>query len=277
MRFPFLRHLAAAVLVAVLPGWPRFAAAALEPGTPFELKVSFAPSLMPKSQFTFASTGQGGRTSLEIQVEAPQVKELALPVAESVAAEFLREVSQIRLKPSKREAGLDGCDVTLALRLAGNEAFSSHVWSPTRRTAPAEDALLRSLYKIVEHSAASVPPLHTLYLEQLFGDYLDRIQPAWRVFGGKGAPTSVRFYASLTSDDIPAFRELIASLPKEGGVITFDITHLGGTGTLFHAELMQASVERRIQWRAGKTWARWLGEIGISKKSITVVEDEWSN
>jgi len=82
-----------------------------------------------------------------------------------------------------------------------------------------------------------------------------------------GNPFTVRLYARLSSDDIPAFRSLVASLPRDRESV-FDITNLESTGTLFYDEFLKATKERAVKWRAGKGWSEQLVKIGIPKDRI---------
>jgi hypothetical protein len=191
-----------------------------------------------------------------------------VPVRAEVIEAFSREVQQMNLKPAAYELGLDGCDVTLRLSVKGEERFSSHVWSPTKRSAPAEDALLRALYAVVDQSPVPSPQLE--YLEFLFS-YMDGIQPFWKKTAEQQGVEVVRLRGSMSADDIPAFRALVKTLPADRAT-TFDVTNLGSTGNLFHDEILRASKQRRIQWRAREQWTKLLLQIGIPTDAIDQVK-----
>ena len=150
----------------------------------------------------------------------------------------------------------------MRLTVAGKQVLASKVWSPTKESAPTEDAVIRALYKVTERSR--IPSSHAEYLEQLYG-YFNDVQPRWKVVGG--TPFVVRFYARLSSDDIPAFRSLVASLPSDQDAI-FDVTNLDSTGTLFYDEFVKATQEHRIRWKARAGWAEELAKMRIPKERI---------
>jgi hypothetical protein len=82
-----------------------------------------------------------------------------------------------------------------------------------------------------------------------------------------GTPFTVRFYARLSSYDIPAFRSLVASLPRDQEAV-FDVTNLDSTGILFYDEFVKATKEHFIRWRARSGWAEELAKMGIPKDRI---------
>src|ERR1043166_119731 len=181
------------------------AAAVASPLESFEFDAKFEPAFLPKSHLTLRPSGNSAKLVINISGDSASV-----PVDASVAAEFIRDATSVTVAANKHEEGLDGCDVQLRLKVGGKQLLASKVWSPTKESAPTEDALLRALYKVTERSR--VPSWHAEYLERLYG-YFDNIQPRWKVLGGN--PFTVRFYARLSSDDIPAFRSLVASLPRD--------------------------------------------------------------
>jgi len=227
------------------------------PAQPFEFEAKFGPAFLSPSDVKLNSSEGSAKLVIEIGSTSTTV-----PVDDSVAAEFLREVTTLRFIKNKPEEGFDGCDVNLSLTVNGKDVFASNVWSPTKVSAPTEDALLRALYKVTNRSR--VPSPQADYLESLYG-YFDHIQPRWKVLGGN--PFAVRFYGSLSSDDIPAFRSLIESLPRDRESV-FDVTNLGGTGTMFYDEFLKATKERPLKWRAGEGWSEQLLKIGIPKDRI---------
>lgn len=233
------------------------AAALAAPLEPLEFDAKFEPAFLPKSHLTLQSSGDSAKLVINISGDSASV-----PVDGSVAAQFLRDATSLTVTPNKQEEGVDGCDVQLRLKVAGKQLVASRVWSPTKESAPTEDALLGALYKVTERSR--VPSWHSEYLERLYG-YFDNIQPRWKVLGGN--PFVVRFYARLSSDDIPAFRSLVASLPHNGEAI-FDVTNLDSTGTLFYDEFVKATKEHSIKWRARRAWAEELAKMGIPKARI---------
>jgi hypothetical protein len=241
--------------LAILAAAGRAVAAA--PPQPFEFDAKFEPAFHARSQLTLRSSGESAKLIIKIADTST-----SLPVDGSVAAEFLREATSLRFTKNKQEEGLDGCDVKLHLNVGGKEVFAGSVWSPTKASAPTEDALLRALHKVTEHSR--VPSPQADYLEDLYG-YFDGIQPRWKVLDGN--PFTVRFYARLSSDDIPAFRSLVASLPRDRETM-FDITNLESTGTLFYDEFLKATKKRGVKWRAGKGWSEQLIKIGVPKDRI---------
>ena len=223
----------------------------------FEFDAKFEPAFLPKSHLTFRSSGDSAKLVINISGDSATV-----PVDSAVAAEFVRDATSATVTPNKHEEGLDGCEVQLKLSVASKHVLASKVWSPTKESAPTEDALMRALYKVTERSR--VPSSHAEYLERLYG-YFDNIQPRWKVRGGN--PFVVRFYARLSSDDIPAFRSLVASLPNDRETI-FDVTNLDSTGTLFYDEFLKATQQNRVKWRARSGWAEQLAKIGIPKDRI---------
>ena len=233
------------------------AAALAAPLEEFEFDAKFEPAFLPESHLTLRSSGDSAKLVINISGDSASVS-----VDSSVTAEFVRDATRLTLTPNKQEEGLDGCDVQLRLKVAGKQLLASKVWSPTKESAPTEDALLRALYKVTERSR--VPSWQAEYLERLYG-YFDNIQPPWKVLGG--TPFTVRFYARLSSDDIPAFRSLVASLPP-GEEAVFDVTNLDSTGTLFYDEFVKATKEHSIKWRARDGWAEELAKMGIPKDRI---------
>ena len=233
------------------------ATAIAAPLEPFELDATFEPAFLPKSHLTLRPSGNSAKLVINISEDSASV-----PVGNSVAAEFIRDATSLTVTPNKQEEGLDGCDVQLRLKVSGKQLLASKVWSPTKDSAPTEDALLRALYKVTERSR--VPSWYAEYLERLYG-YFDNIQPRWEVLGGN--PFTVRFYARLSSDDIPAFRSLVASLPRDEEAV-FDVTNLDSTGTLFYDEFVKATKEHSIKWRARDEWAEELAKMGIPKDRI---------
>jgi hypothetical protein len=233
------------------------AVAIAAPLQPFELDAKFEPAFLPKSHVTLRSSGDSAKLLINISGDSTSV-----PVGSAVAAEFLRDATNIKVTQTKPELGADGIDVQLRLTVAGKQVLASKAWSPTKESAPTEDALMRALYKVTERSR--VPSSHAEYLEHLYG-YFDGIQPRWKVLGG--TPFVVRFYARLSSDDIPAFRSLVASLPSDREAI-FDVTNLDSTGTLFYDEFVKATKEHSIKWRARNGWAEELAKMGIPKDRI---------
>jgi hypothetical protein len=233
------------------------AAAIAAPLQPFEFDAKFEPAFLPKSHVSLKSSGDSAKLVIDVSGDSTSV-----PVDTAVAAEFLRDATRIKVIHKKPELGTDGVDVQLRLRVAGTQVLASKVWSPTKRSAPTEDALMRALYKLTEHSR--VPSSHAEYLELLYG-YFDGIQPRWKVLGG--SPFVVRLYAALSSTDIPAFRSLVASLPRDRETV-FDVTNLESTGTLFYDEFLKAAKERSVKWRARSGWEEQLLKIGIPKDRI---------
>jgi hypothetical protein len=233
------------------------AAALAAPFQPFEFDAKFEPAFLPKSHLTLRSSGDSAKLVINISGDSASV-----PVDSSVAAEFVRDATSLTVTPNKQEEGLDGCDVQLRLKVADKQLLASKVWSPTKESAPTEDAVLRAFYKVTERSR--VPSWHAEYLERLYG-YFDNIQPRWKVLGGN--PFTVRFYARLSSDDIPAFRLLVASLPRDREAV-FDVTNLDSTGTLFYDEFVKATKEHPIRWRARSSWAEELLKMGIPKDRV---------
>lgn len=229
------------------------AAAIAAPLQPFEFDAKFEPAFLPKSHVTLRSSGDSAKLVINISGDSASV-----PVDSAVAAEFLRDATSIKVTQTKPELGADGIDVQLRLKVAGKQVVASKMWSPTKQSAPTEDALMRALYKVMERSR--VPSSEAEYLEHLYG-YFDDIQPRWKVLGG--TPFTVRFYARLSSDDIPAFR----SLARDQEAI-FDVTNLDSTGTLFYDEFLKATKEHSIRWRARSGWAEQLAKIGIPKDRI---------
>lgn len=232
-------------------------AALATPLQPFEFDAKFEPAFLPPAHLTLRCSGDAAKLVINISGDSASV-----PVDGSIAAEFLRDATGIKVRQNKQEEGLDGCDVQLRLRVAGKQMLVSKVWSPTKESAPTEDAFLRALYKVTQRSR--IPSYQVEYLEQLYG-YFDNIQPRWKVLGGN--PFVVRLYARLSSDDIPAFRSLVASLPGDREVI-FDVTNLDSTGTLFYDEFLKATKEHSVKWRARSGWAEQLAKIGIPKDRI---------
>jgi hypothetical protein len=232
-------------------------AAFATPLEPFEFDANFEPAFLPPAHLTLRGSGDAAKLVINISGDSASVS-----VDSSVAAEFLRDASDIKVTQNKQEEGLDGCEVQLRLRVAGKQMLASKVWSPTKDSAPAEDAFLRALYKVTQRSG--VPSYQAEYLEQLYG-YFDNIQPRWKVLGGN--PFVVRLYARLSSDDIPAFRSLVDSLPDDREVI-FDVTNLDSTGTLFYDEFLKATKGHSVKWRARIGWAEQLAKIGIPKDRI---------
>jgi hypothetical protein len=233
------------------------AAAIAAPLQPFEFNAKFEPAFLPKSDLTVKSSGDSAKLVINISGDSASV-----PMEAAVAAEFLRDAANIKVSPAKQEPGCDGIDVKLRLRVAGKQVLASRVWSPTKESAPTEVALMRALYKLTERSR--VPSSQAEYLELLYG-YFDDIQPRWKVLGGE--PFTVRFYARLSSNDIPAFRSLIASLPPDRDTV-FDVTNLESTGTLFYDEFLRVTQERPVRWKASEGWAEQLAKIGIPKDRI---------
>lgn len=233
-------------------------------GPAVEFDANFSPAFLPKSRLDLKPDGKAGVLAIEIEELRASV-----PVRAEVMEAFARKVQQIPGKPAAYNMGLDGCDVTLRLNVAGQEVFSGHVWSPTQKSAPAEDAMLRALYAVVDQS--EVPSPQREYLEFLFG-YMDDIQPFWKKTIGSDGAEVVRMLGSMSSKDIPAFRALVKTLPADR-VTTFDVTNLGNTGTLFHEEILKSSKEHRILWRAREPWSELLGKIGVSKETILEVND----
>lgn len=223
----------------------------------FEFNAKFEPAFLPKSHVTLKSSGDSAKLVVNVSGDS-----VSVPVDSPVAAEFLRDATSIKVAQIKPEEGADGIDVQLQLKVAGKQILATKAWSPTKESAPTEDALMRALYKVTERSR--VPSSHAEYLEHLFG-YFDSIQPRWKVLGG--TPFVVRFYARLSSDDIPAFRSLVASLPSDREAI-FDVTNLDSTGTLFYDEFVKATKEHSIKWRARSGWTEELGKMGIPKDRI---------
>ena len=118
-------------------------AAVAEPPQPFEFDAKFEPAFHPPSHLTFRSSGESAKLIIKIADTSTSVA-----VDGSVAAEFLHEATNLRFTKNKQEEGLDGCDVKLHLDVGGKEVFASNVWSPTKASAPTEDALLRALCSI---------------------------------------------------------------------------------------------------------------------------------
>jgi hypothetical protein len=230
---------------------------------PIDFDAHFSPAFLAQSRLLLKSNGHAGTLNIEMGKANALV-----PVRAEVIEAFSREVQQMNLKPAAYELGLDGCDVTLRLSVKGEERFSSHVWSPTKRSAPAEDALLRALYAVVDQSPVPSPQLE--YLEFLFS-YMDGIQPFWKKTAVQQGVEVVRLRGSMSADDIPAFRALVKTLPADRAT-TFDVTNLGSTGTLFHDEILRASKQRRIQWRAREQWTKLLLQIGIPTDAIDQVK-----
>jgi hypothetical protein len=185
-----------------------------------------------------------------------------VPVDNEVARAFYRDATRITPVAAKEVLGADGCTVEMRLTVEGKDVVNSRVWSPNKETAPTEHALLEALYKVTEESR--VPSAESAYLELLFG-YFDGIQPRWKVLAG--SPSTVRLYARMSSDDIPAFRDLVISLPKDRDTV-IDVTNLQSTGTLLEDEFRKATFERPIRWRARKGWAEELAKIGIPQDRI---------
>lgn len=229
-----------------------------------EFDAHFSPAFLPKSHLHLKPGGHAGVLAIEIEELRASV-----PVRAEVMEAFARKVQQIPRKPAAYKVGLDGCGVVLRLNVAGQEVFHGHVWSPTKQSAPSEDAMLRELYAVVDQT--EVPSPQREYLEFLFG-YMNDIQPFWKKTTGPDGAEWVRMRGSMSSDDIPAFRELIATLPADRET-TFDITNLGNTGTLFHKEILKASQEHLILWRASKPWSELLLKIGVPKRSILEVKE----
>jgi hypothetical protein len=251
-RYPFFGGIALALVSAAVIAAPL---------DPFEFDARFEPAFLPKSHITLRSSDDAAKLVINISGDSASV-----PVDSAVAADFLHDATSVPVRQTKQELGLDGIDVQVRLKVAGKQVLASKVWSPTKESAPTEDALMRAFYKVTERSR--IPPSHAEYLEHLYG-YFDNIQPRWKVLGG--SPFVVRFYAQLSSDDIPAFRSLVASLRSDQEAI-FDITNLGGTGTLFHEEFLKATQEHRITWKARSGWAEQLEKIGIPKNRIIHVK-----
>jgi hypothetical protein len=247
------RYLLSTVAASMFASTAAFAA----PLQPFEFDAHFEPAFLPKSHVTLRSSGDSSKLVINISGDSASV-----PVDAAVAAEFLREATGVANTKKEQELGLDGIDVQMRLKVAGKQVLASKVWSPTKESAPTEDALIRALYKVTERSR--VPSSHAEYLELLYG-YFDDIQPRWKVLGG--TPFTVRFYARLSSNDIPAFRSQVASLPTDREAI-IDVTNHESTGTLFYEEFVKATKEHSIKWRARSGWAEELAKMGIPKERI---------
>lgn len=229
-----------------------------------EFDAHFSPAFLPKSRLHLKQDGKAGVLAIEIEELRTSV-----PVRAEVMETFVRKVQQIPRKPAAYNLGLDGCAVTLRLNVAGQETFQGHVWSPTKQSAPAEDAMLRELYAVVDQS--EVPSPQQEYLEFLFG-YMDAIQPFWKKTPGPDGMEVVRMRGSMSSNDIPAFRALVKTLRADRAT-TFDVTNLGNTGSLFHKEILKASQEHRILWRTREPWSELLQKIGVSKENILEVKE----
>jgi hypothetical protein len=252
-----VRPMPRSTFFAVAASMVASAAALAGPLESFEFDAKFEPAFLPKSHLTLRSSGDSAKLVIDISGDS-----VSVPVDNSVAAEFVHDATNLTITPNKQEEGLDGCDVELRLKVAGKQRVTSKVWSPTKESAPTEDALLRALYKVTERSR--IPSWDAEYLERLYG-YFDNIQPRWKVLGG--TPFTVRFYARLSSDDIPAFRSLVASLPRDEETV-FDVTNLDSTGTLFYDEFVKATKEHSIKWRARDEWAEELAKMGIPEDRI---------
>jgi hypothetical protein len=233
------------------------AAAVAAPLERFEFHAKFEPAFLEKSHLTLRSSGDSAKLAINVSGHS-----VSVPIDRPVAAAFLRDALDARVTAAKQEPGCDGIDVQLRLRVADKQVLASKVWSPTKESAATEDALIRALYKVTERSR--VPSPHAEYLELLYG-YFDNVQPRWKVIGG--TPYVVRFYARLSSDDIPAFRWLVASLPSDKDAV-FDVTNLESTGTLFYDEFVKATQGHRIRWKATAGWAAELAKMGIPKERI---------
>ncbi len=236
-------------------------AAFTSPPRPFEFDGTFEPAFHPPSHLTLESSGASAKLIIKIGDSSTSV-----PVDLALAADFLHDVTSLRFAKSKPQEGFDGCNVNLHLSVDGKEVFASKVWSPTKASAPAEDALLRALYKVTERS--QVPSQEADYLEQLYL-YFDNIQPHWKVLGSN--PFTVRLNEAFWVNDFPAFRAMVASLPRDQEAI-FDITMLEGS-SLYAGEVtkrvcdefLKATEERSVKWRAGKGWSELLLKGGLPK------------
>jgi hypothetical protein len=232
---------------------------AAEPLRVFKFDAHIEPAFLQPADLAVRSTGQAAEFTIKI---ANSPKPVTVPVDNEVARAFHRDATRITPVAAKEVLGVDGCIVKMRLTVEGKDVVTSSVWSPNKETSPTEYALLEALYEVVDKSR--VPSAESAYLELLFG-YFDGIQPRWKVLAGN--PSTVRLYARMSSHDIPAFRDLIVSLPKDRDTV-IDVTNLLSTGTLLEDEFRKATLERPIRWRAGKGWAEELAKIGIPQNRI---------
>lgn len=239
-----------------------------------KLEVVFEPSFHPLATITVVQEGRNNSVIVNYKKRGHE-KTLwtdEYELKKAAAEEFFRKLDALADKMLEMKGQepnndhvtyFDGIKVSATYSKSESQRFSFSARSPTREDDPAEFAVIKALFDVIDKTNMLSSTM--VCIEQLRSYFPDLGLPV-KVYGGY--PYRVRFFGSLSTIDEPALRDLIVSLPADVPLL-IDMSNFEGMGTALYIHFQGLLMRNKnIRWIASKPARKQLLEIGVAEKDI---------